>query len=135
MPETTTPKSMRVLQLSHYMIGLTILMKGYAKLEHTHGRLGEVIPIFAAGVFIILGAALHHKLDKRIKNFAATFHIAEGIALFFVGAVFSREGGSQLQYFYFFIGIVYMVIGILFLFSDRDNRERLGLRIQLWCGI
>lgn len=126
---------MRVLHVSHYLIGLSILIKGYAKLEHTHGRLSEVIPIFLAGLFIILGAAFHHRLAKRIKNFTATFHVAEGIALLFIGMIFLREGGSQLQYFYFFIGVVYLVIGFLFFSAAKENQERLQFQIRLGLGI
>jgi len=137
MPDTDTPKSLQILRsnLGHYLIGFAILMKGYAKLEDHHGSLGEIIPIFFAGIFIVLGGAFHHKLEKRIKNFTATFHVAEGIALIFIGVIFLREGSSLLQYFYFFLGVVYLVIGLLFFFVKEENKKRMETQAQLWIGI
>jgi uncharacterized membrane protein HdeD (DUF308 family) len=136
MPKTSTQKSLGILSshFAHYLIGFSILMKGYAKLEHHHS-LGEVIPIFFAGMFIVLGAAFHHRIEKRIKNFKATFHVAEGIALIFIGIVFLKEGSSQIPYFYFFLGMVYLVIGFLFYFINEENKERMEIQTQLWIGI
>lgn len=137
MPDTDSTKSRGISRenLNHYLIGFVILAKGYAKLEHHHGRFGEIILIFLAGIFIILGTALHHRLEKWIRNFTATFHVAEGLALIFIGVIFLREGGSQLQYFYFFLGVVYLVIGLLFFFVKDENKERLRAWVQLWIGI
>lgn len=121
--------------MSHYLIGFVILAKGYAKLEHRHDRLLEIILIFLAGIFIILGAAFHRRIAKKIRNFTATFHVAEGIALLFIGVIFQKEGDSQVQYFYFFLGLVYLVIGLLLFFVREEKKQRVRRQIQLWIGI
>ncbi len=120
---------------SHFLVGFVILVKAYAKLEHHPDKLGEVIMIALAGIFIILGTIFHHRLEKRIRNFTATFHIAEGLALIFIGFIFLREGGSRLQYFYFFLGFVYVIIGSIFLFAREERKERLKFQVQLWIGV
>jgi len=130
-----TERKRRFIQdISHYLIGFSILAKGYAKLEHYQHQLGEIIFIFLAGIFIILGAAFHHKLEKRIKNFSASFHIAEGAAFLMVGWILFKEGSVRLHYFCFFIGAVYIMIGLTFLFGKKDNKEKQQLRLQLWIG-
>lgn len=137
MPKNnSTKRRNKLLQnFSHYLIGLSILAKGWAKLEHYHHQLGEVIFIFLAGIFIIAGTAFHDRFKKRIKNFTASFHIAEGLALSIIGWIFFEEGSSRLSYFYFFIGMVYFVIGITFLFVNEEKKEDMQRRMQLWLGI
>lgn len=120
---------------NHFLIGFVILLKGFAKLEHHHDRPVEIVLIFLAGIFVVLGTAFHAGLEKRIRNFTATFHLAEGLALVFIGVIYLREGGSELHYFYFFIGTVYLAIGLAFLFSREEKKERLRKKIQLWIGI
>ena len=120
---------------NHFLIGFAILAKGIAKLEHHHDRPVEIVLIFLAGIFIFMGTVFHARLEKRIQNFTATFHLAEGLALVFIGVIYLREEGSEVQYFYFFLGIVYLAIGLAFFFSGEEKKERLRRQMRLWIGI
>lgn len=131
-----TKKRAPLLQnLSHYLIGFSILAKGIDKLEHYHHQVAEVIIIFLAGIFIIGGTAFHARFARRIKNFTATFYAAEGLALFIIGWILWEEGSSRLSYFYFFIGLVFLVIGITFFVTKEKKKEEIQSRVQLWVGI
>ena len=120
---------------NHFLVGFVILAKGWAKLVEHPDHPVEILLIFLAGIFIILGTLFHRRLEEKIKNFTATFHVAEGLALLFIGVIFLREGGSRLQYFYFFIGAVYLAVGLIFFFCPKEKRERMKVRVQLWIGI
>lgn len=120
---------------SHFLVGFAILAKGWAKLEEHHGLSAEIILIFFAGVFIILGTVFHRRLEEKIRNFTATFHVAEGLALLVIGMIFLREGSSRLQYFYFFIGSAFLAIGLVFFLCPKEKREWVQFRVQLWLGI
>ena len=121
--------------LSHYLIAFSLLAKGFDKLEHYHHQLGKVVFIFAAGMFIVFGTVFHDRLAKRIKNFTALFHVAEGLALLVIGLILYQEGSSRLPYFYVFIGAVFCVIGIIFFFVEDERKERVRSLAQLWMGI
>ena len=122
-------------KIAHLLVGFAILAKGWAKLEEHPGPSAEVILIFLAGIFIILGTIFLRRLEEKIGNFAATFHVAEGLALLFVGSIFLREGSSRLQYFYFFIGAAFLAIGLIFFFCPREKKDKVRSRVQLWLGI
>ena len=123
------------MNLSHYLIGFSILAKGFAKLENHHDQIAKIIFIFIAGLFIITGTFFHKKIEKTIKNFSALFYIAEGIALVIIGLIFFEEGHSRISYFYFFIGVVFSIIGFFFLFTKDENKKKLQIQLQRWLGI
>lgn len=137
MPEKVSSgkKTIFSQDIAHYLIGFSILAKGWAKLEHHNHQLAEIIFIFIAGSFIILGTALHHKLEKRIKNFTATFHIAEGVALLMVGWILFQEGSRRIHYFYIFLGGIFCIIGLTILLSRKESREKLQFLLMQWIGI
>jgi len=119
--------------VSHYLIGFTLVMKGISKLDHFHHHPLSIIAVFAAGAFIMLGTFFHHPLSRRIPNFTALFHIAEGIALTLVGAIL-LEKGARIPYFLFFIGAIYLVIGTIQFLAKAEQQERILPRIQLVVG-
>lgn len=122
-------------RLSHYLIAFSLFAKGIDKLEHYHHQLGNVILIFCAGLFIVFGSAFHDRLAKRIPNFTALFHVAEGTALLLIGLIFFQEGNTRLPYFYLFLGAVFCVIGIIFFAVKDEHKERMRGLVQLWIGI
>lgn len=128
-------KSKFLTNLSHYLIGFTILMKGLSKLEHHPDQIIKILFIFFAGIFIILGAAFHQKIENKVKNFTALFHIAEGSALVFIGLIYLEEGSARVSYFLFFIGIVYFAIGLTFFFVKEEKKIQVQKRLQFWIGI
>lgn len=111
-------------RLSHYLVGLTLVMKGIDKAEHFSEHPATVVYLFAAGAFIILGTVFHHALEKRIRNFTALFHAAEGSSLILVGLVL-LERSARLPYFLFFIGAVYLALSAFEFFTDAESRKRL----------
>ena len=127
-------RSAAVEQVAHYLIGFTLIMKGISKLDHFHHHPLSIIVIFAAGAFIMLGTFFHHPLSRRIPNFTALFHFAEGIALILVGAIL-LEKGARIPYFLFFVGVIYLVMGTIQFFSGAEQKERILPRVQLVVGI
>jgi peptidoglycan/LPS O-acetylase OafA/YrhL len=131
----TSIRSKYLTNLSHYLIGFAILVKGYAKLENHPDQISKILFIFFAGIFIIFGAAFHSRIEKKIKNFTALFYIAEGAALISIGFIYMEEGSARVSYFLFFIGIVYFAIGLTFFFVKEERKELAQNRLQLWIGI
>ena len=117
-------KNIMLGKISHALVGLTLLLKGWDKAEHFNSHPFTVVFLFAAGVFIILGAAFHHQIEKKIPNFTALFHVAEGIALVLIGFAL-LEKSSRLPYFYLFAGVIYQGLGGFEFFTDADEKKRL----------
>lgn len=111
-------------KISHFLVGLTLALKGIDKAEHFSRHPFTVVFLFAAGAFIILGAAFQHRIEKKVPNFTALFHVAEGIALILIGLVL-LEKSSRLPYFLFFVGAVYLGIGAFEFFTDAAEKKRL----------
>lgn len=119
-----TRKKALLEKLSHILVGIPLILKGVDKAEHFHSHPFTVIFLFAAGAFIVVGAALHHRLEKKIPNFTALFHVAEGMALI-VSGVALLEKSSRLPYFLFFIGAVYLGFGAFEFFTDATEKRKL----------
>ncbi len=110
--------------ISHILVGFALVVKGIDKAEHFSRHPFTVVCLFAAGAFIILGALFHHRVEKRIPNFTALFHIAEGISLVLVGFVL-LEKSARMPYFMFFIGACYLGIGGFEFFTAAEAKKRL----------
>jgi hypothetical protein len=119
--------------ISHYLIGMALVMKGIVKAEHFGFLRFSVLFVIAAGAFIILGAVFQRSIEKRIRNFTALFHVAEGIALGLIGLLLLEES-TRLPYFLFFIGLMYLAVGIFLLFTDPAGRKRLAPRFAAVMG-
>jgi uncharacterized membrane protein len=123
-PFGATRTTARLEKLSHFLIGIPLIMKGIDKAEHFDSHPFTVLFLFAAGAFILLGAAFHHRLEKKIPNFIALFHVAEGLALI-VSGIALLEKSSRLPYFLFFLGFVYLGLGAFNFFTDASEKKRL----------
>jgi uncharacterized membrane protein len=110
--------------LAHYLVGLTLVVKGIDLAEHFNWHPFTVIFLFCAGSFIIISAIFHHKIEKRGPHFNALFHVAEGLFLLFIGFVL-LENDSRQPYFFFFIGAIYLGLGAFELFRDAVKNKKL----------
>jgi hypothetical protein len=124
----------RLETLSHILIGIPLIMKGIDKAEHFEKHPFTVLFLFACGAFILLGAAFHHRLEKKIPNFYALFHIAEGLALIVTGIAL-LEKSSRLPYFLFFLGAIYLGLGAFNFFTDASEKKRLQPLLVTGMGI
>ena len=127
-------RNMMFEQISHALVGLTLVLKGVDKAEHFSRHPFTVVFLFAAGAFIILGTAFHHPLQKKIPNFTALFRFAEGMALILIGVIF-LEKSSRLPYFFFFAGACYLGLGLFEFFTDADEKKRLRPLLLTVLGI
>lgn len=129
LPSDATAKRNAVSgKISHALVGLVLLLKGWDKAEHFESHPFTVVFLLAAGAFIILGAAFLHPLERKIPNFSAFFHVAEGLALIVLGFAL-LEKSSRMPYYLFFVGAVYLGIGAFEFFTDNDEKKRLR---SLW---
>lgn len=119
--------------ISHYLIGMALIMKGIVKAEHFGFLRFSVLFVIAAGAFIVLGAVFQRSIERRIRNFTALFHVAEGIALGLIGFLLLEES-TRLPYFLFFIGLMYLAVGIFLLFTDHAGRAKLAPRLAAVMG-
>ena len=112
-------------RIAHYLVGLPLILKGVDKAEHFREHPWLVVFLFAAGAFIILGAAFEHTFERRIANFPKLFHVAEGLALIACGVAL-LEKSSRLPYFFMFAGFAYLAIGIFEFVTKAEAKERLA---------
>ena len=135
MPQPFGSAKSKVLpeKIAHCGVGLTLILKGIDKAEHFSHNPFTAVFLFAAGAFIILGAFFHHKIDKKMPNFTALFHVAEGISLILIGSLL-LEKSSRLPYFLFFIGSVYLGLGAFNLFTDDEQKKRFAPKLPLVLG-
>lgn len=110
--------------LAHYLVGLTLVLKGMDLAEHFSSHPFTVIFLFCAGTFIILNAVFHHEIEKNKPHFAALFHGAEGLFLIFIGMVLLKKDSRQ-PYFFFFAGAAYLVMSAFELFRDAAEKKEL----------
>jgi hypothetical protein len=110
-------------KISHFCVGLPLILKGVDKAEHFSQHPFTVIFLFCAGAFIILGAIFHRGIEKKIPNITAIFHGLEGTALILVGLIL-LEKSSRLPYFLFFAGVLYLGIGAFGFFTDAAEKKR-----------
>ncbi|MBU4268376.1 MAG: hypothetical protein KJ808_05955 [Acidobacteria bacterium] len=126
-------KSAVAEKVAHFLVGLTLILKGIDKAEHYRQNPLTVLFLFAAGAFIILGAAFHQRIEKKVPNFTALFHVAEGIALILIGFVLLKKS-SRMPYFLFFAGSVYLALGAFNLFTNEEQKKKFGPKLPLVLG-
>lgn len=122
--EATAKRKAALEKISHALVGLVLLLKGWDKAEHFESHPFTVVFLFAAGAFIILGAAFHHQIERKVPNFSAFFRVAEGLALILLGFAL-LEKSSRMPYYWIFIGIAYLGMGAFEFFTDADEKKRL----------
>ncbi len=120
-------------KIAHLCVGLPLILKGIDKAEHFQEHPFLVIFLFAAGAFIILGAAFQHRIEQRIAHFSKLFHVAEGLALIAIGVAL-LEKSSRIPYFFMFAGVAYLAIGIFEFVTKDKAKERLAPRFATVMG-
>jgi len=110
--------------LAHYLVGLTLVLKGIDLAERFSRHPFTVIFLFCAGAFIILSAVFHHKIEKNEPHFDALFHVAEGIFLVVIGLVLLEKDSRQ-PYFFFSAAAAYLGLGAVELFRDAAEKKEL----------
>jgi hypothetical protein len=120
-------KGAKLEMISDLLVGFAIVMKGVDKAEHFDRHPLAVIFLFCAGAFILLGALFRHGIEKRLPNFGALFHLAEGLALILVGLLL-LEKSARLPYFFMFIGVAYLGASGFEWFTTPDQKQRLRSR-------
>lgn len=119
--------------IAHYLMGAVTVLKGIEKAEHFREHPWLVVFLFAAGLFILIGAALHRAIEKRIPNFSKLFHVAEGLALIAVGLAL-LEKSARIPYFFLFTGFAYLAAGIFDFFTTPESKQRLAPRFAAAMG-
>ena len=132
-PFPADKRSAMLEMVSHMLVGLVLVMKGIDKAGHFGRHPKTVLFLFGAGAFIILGAAFHQRIEKKVANFAALFHVAEGLSLVLVG-VMLLEKSARLPYFLLFAGVVYLGLGVFGFFTDAADQERLRPKLLAALG-
>ena len=110
--------------LAHYLVGLTLVLKGIDLTEHFSRLPFTVIFLFCAGAFIILSAVFHHRIEKNEPHFTALFHVAEGVFLIIIGLVLLGKDSRQ-PFFFIPAGAAYLVLGTFELFRDAAKKKDL----------
>ena len=110
--------------LAHYLVGLTLVLKGIDLAERFSRHPFTVIFLFCAGAFIILNAVFHHRIEKNEPHFNALFHVAEGVFLVFIGLVLLQKDSRQ-PFFFFSAGAAYVGLGAFELFRDASEKKEL----------
>lgn len=116
------------------LIGFTIITKGFEELPHFHNHPFSVGFIFFAGVFIILATAFHHQFEKRVRHSGGIFHILEGLVEIITAIILFQGIKRMIPMILFFIGLVYLSLGIIEHFQTPQNREHLMRRFSFWMG-
>jgi uncharacterized membrane protein len=132
-PFASEKKSQAFEVISDMLVGFVLVLKGIDKAEHFDRHPKTVIFLFCAGAFIILGAAFLHRIEKKVANFAALFHVAEGLSLVLVG-VLLLEKSARLPYFLLFAGAVYIGLGVYEFFTDATAKKKLRPKLLAVLG-
>lgn len=87
----------KIKHVYHLVIGLTLILKGWEKIEHHYAVLGAILVLFGLitlfyCVLLLRGA---HWVGRRLHLGA---HLFEALAMLFTSYVFFRDGKHYIQY-------------------------------------
>lgn len=88
-----------------------------------------------AGLFVILGAALHRRIAKKIRNFAELFHVLEGLVEIVCASILLEKGKHWIPVFLAFIGLFYLSQGLTQFLTKEKNREKVLVQFRTIQGI
>jgi len=117
----------------HYIVGLTLALKGISMFEHFSSQPFTVVFLFTASAFIVFGTAFRQYMEKKVRNFTALFHVIDGMFLILIGFVLLGTG-ARLPYFFSFIGAVYLALGACELFTDAAEKIKLHPPVLTFLG-
>lgn len=134
LPVFWSSKTNPILEnLIHYIVGLTLALKGIDLADQFSDHPFTVVFLFAGSAFIIFGTAFRQFMEKKVRDFTALFHIISGVSLVIIGFVL-LEKGSRLPYFFSFIGAVYLALGACELFTDAAEKIKLHPPVLTFLG-
>jgi hypothetical protein len=124
-------------QVAHYIAGLVIVMKGVEKAEHFSDHPGKVIVLFLVGAIVLALVATHHRLERRFPkaHIPSLINLAESAAFLTAGLALLERGRSRISYFFFFIALVYAIIGATILLTREEHKATAGRRLALGLGL
>jgi hypothetical protein len=122
-------------EIAGLVIGIQILVKAWEKIPYFCHNPLHVGFLFLAGVFVMGGSIFHHKLEKRVRNVHALFHIIEGCVFVVTALLFFEKGRFRMPVFLIFIGCLYVVLGVIE-FKMKDEKDiKFGRRMLRGMGV
>jgi hypothetical protein len=114
----------RLQGFGHYAVGLAVLMKGWWKLEHPHGY-GLVIAIaFGGGAAIILGNALHRRLERHLHPFEAFIFAVEAVVAGLIGLADLQRERRLIHYCWLAIAVAFAARTLVILIKHRRRAAK-----------
>ncbi len=101
------------LDIPAVLIGVQILLKGWAKLEDFGHHPFIVTILLLLGSLITFGAFATLWVERRIKSAHALFHVAEGVAITLSAVVLFEKGKLRLPLVLLLAGLCYIVAGFI----------------------
>ena len=108
-----TNRKKGIKSIYHLIIGITLLLKGFDKIDHHHPLIGAIILFLGLAVigyytYIIISKKSNHKLNIAV-------HFCEGLALLFTSYIYFEEGKTYLPYVLLAAGVGFIIIAIVHL--------------------
>lgn len=132
---TREKKIALMTNLGGVAMGVQILVEGADKLTHFREFPFLVSFLFLAGIFIIAGTFLHTRLERKVKNVEALFHLIEGGVLMASALFLFEQGKVRMPIFILFMGILYVILGLVHYQMKNDNREKLARKLVYGLGL
>jgi hypothetical protein len=112
--EPNHPRLKTVLpKFVHYMTGVGILLKAFAKLEHPEGYGPVIILFFISGAAIIAVTALHDRLHHHQRYIDAGVMAIECVVMAIVAMLAFKEGGRYYPYGFVIASVFFAVATIV----------------------
>ncbi|MBP7865632.1 MAG: hypothetical protein KA419_06745 [Acidobacteria bacterium] len=106
-------------------IGLQILVKAADKAEHFAEAPVKIVVLFLLGLFVIVGSVGHRRLEKRVRNAHALFHILEGAALVVSAVILFEKGRMRLPLMLLILGLLFGAVGaVAFRITPENWKSR-----------
>lgn len=109
-------KNENLYKLAHLISGLVVLLHGIAELDKSHGSPWF---FFIAGTLMVLVAAFHHQVEKKLKNGEGILFFIEGAVQFFIAMHYLEAGKKALPLTHMFAATLYCYVGYLKLLGHK----------------
>ena len=103
-------KKEKLSKLAHTISGVVVLLHGIGEMDRGHG-----IPwfYFIAGTLMILVAAFHHQVEKKLGSGEGIIFFIEAAVQAFIVMHYSEAGKKALPAMHAFSALVYAYVGYL----------------------
>lgn len=122
------------VDLPGLLLGFQILLEGWGRMPDFNRFPLPVIFLFLAGLFVVFGTLLRHRLEKRLKKIDALFHFTQGAVLIVSALILMEQGKIRIPMIILFTGFIYLILGLLSYHMNETNREQLGRRFMIGLG-